>query len=274
MIELKPNDYGRVRPLFAEMAAVHVSIGSVLDGYSPGFVYVDDGDTPSLAFLSSPEGAHLIGTPTNPDWREDVAAFVQDTLLDERGWSDVYVIIGDNLDGLKHCFPMFDAFQIMLRYYYTCTELAFDWRANLPAGYEVRRLDADLLTDPAITHGNGRSGWKHICEWMIMGWSSMACFLEHGFGFVTLHDNAVVSYSLADGRSGDECEIGIHTVPDYRQHGLAALTTAAAVEYALANNYRLVGWHCDQQNDGSWHTAERVGFVRAQNYGMNRVCNR
>lgn len=275
MIELAIHDYARVRPLLAEAAAVHVSIGSVLDGYSPGFVTVDDAAAPTLAFLSTPEGEYLVGDETQlvgddalPGLRENLATFMQDKLFGELGWQGMHLKLPPDWSAQT---TLFAGGEQLARRYYTCTELAFDWRASLPKGYEIRRLDCDLLTDPAIAHSNGREGWRHVCNWMINGWFSMARFLRDGFGFVMLHDGQVVSYSLADGRSGDECEIGIHTVEAHRQQGLAAITAAAAVDYALANGYRLVGWHCDDENVGSWRTAERVGFAHATDYTMVKV---
>ena len=78
----------------------------------------------------------------------------------------------------------------------------------------------------------------------------------------------VVSWSLADCRSGDACEIGIHAVKEHRRRGLATITAAAAVEYALSNGYSMVGWQCSEDNLGSVGTAEKVGFERERDYTM------
>jgi RimJ/RimL family protein N-acetyltransferase len=106
-------------------------------------------------------------------------------------------------------------------------------------------------------------------------WGSTAAFLAKGFGFVTLYTKAgavqVVSWSLADCRSGDACEIGIHTVKEYRRRGLASITAAAAVEYALSHDFSRVGWHCSEDNLGSIGTAEKVGFERERDYVLHNV---
>jgi len=78
----------------------------------------------------------------------------------------------------------------------------------------------------------------------------------------------VVSWSLADCRSGDACEIGIHAVKEHRRRGLATITAAAAVEYALSNGYSMVGWQCSEDNLGSVGTAEKVGFERERDYAL------
>ena len=102
-------------------------------------------------------------------------------------------------------------------------------------------------------------------------WGSTADFLERGFGFVTIYDDEVVSWSLADCVGGDACEIGIRTAETFRRRGLATITVAAAVEYALSNGFAIaeaVGWHCPEDNYGSIGTAEKVGFEKERDYTM------
>ncbi len=153
------------------------------------------------------------------------------------------------------------------RRHYICRELKYDWRVNIPDGFAVHRIDEALLNRPGLEIP------RHIKGWMVNNWGATADFLQRGFGFVTLHEDAddavrVVSWSLADCRSGDACEIGIHTAEQYRRRGLAALTAAATVEYALSNGFSTVGWQCSENNLGSTGTAEKVGFERERDYTL------
>ena len=84
----------------------------------------------------------------------------------------------------------------------------------------------------------------------------------------------IVSWSVADCRSGDACEIGLHTAESYRRRGLAANTAAANVEYALSHGFSLAGWQCSEDNLGSIGTAEKVGFELERNYAMTYVALR
>ena len=81
-----------------------------------------------------------------------------------------------------------------------------------------------------------------------------------------MHEQQVVSWSIADCVSGERCEIGIHTLPEYRRQGLATITAAAAVDFAFSHGFKVVGWHCDDDNVGSWKTAEKVGFFKERDY--------
>ena len=111
-----------------------------------------------------------------------------------------------------------------------------------------------LLDDPDLVVPD------HLRGWIANNWGSRERFLRRGFGVACVHDRSVVSWSLADCRSGDACEIGIQTRPAFRRRGLATVTAAAAVTHALATGFAVVGWHANEDNRGSIATAERVGF--------------
>ena len=146
------------------------------------------------------------------------------------------------------------------RFHYVCRSIQHDWRAALPKACHAHRIDRvlidqkrDLLPDPII-------------GWMKGNWGSVEAFLDSGFGTLTICGGDIVSWSLADCASGRACEIGIRTVPSHRRRGLAAATAAANVELALSLGFDVVGWHCPQDNEGSIHTAEKVGFELERAY--------
>jgi RimJ/RimL family protein N-acetyltransferase len=113
---------------------------------------------------------------------------------------------------------------------------------------------------------------EHVKDWMKTNWGSISDFMKKGFGFCMLHDKRIVSWSIADCVSGNACEIGINTHEDYRRQGLAALTAAAAVDYALSSGFEQVGWHCDAYNLGSIGVAEKVGFKLERKYVQYYAC--
>ncbi len=106
----------------------------------------------------------------------------------------------------------------------------------------------------------------HVRSWIGNNWGTRERYLERGFGLATVHEGAVVCWSLADCRSGDACEIGIRTHHAFRRRGLATVTVAAAVEHALKGGFRTVGWHANEDNVASIATAEKVGFSLDRRY--------
>jgi tetratricopeptide (TPR) repeat protein len=55
-------------------------------------------------------------------------------------------------------------------------------------------------------------------------------------------------------------------VEEYRRRGFATITAADAVEYALSNEFAVVGWHTHDHNHGSIGTAEKIGFEKEREY--------
>jgi RimJ/RimL family protein N-acetyltransferase len=258
--ELAKADYGKVRPLFQALQ-FHLTSAAVLDGHCPGRVFVDDPADPRTAFMFSPEGCYLAGNPDNDAFNGALneAIFARGILGQEvrvlfflchpESWHGQLAVVLDPRPPIE-----------MPRRHYVCRELKYDWRANVPSGFAVHRIEEALLTRPGLRIPD------HVSGWMANNWGSTANFLHKGFGFVTIHDEEVVSWSLADCVSGDACEIGIHTLPAYRRRGLGAVTAAAAVDYALSHGFSMVGWQCAEDNLGSIGTAEKVGFEKERDY--------
>ena len=101
-------------------------------------------------------------------------------------------------------------------------------------------------------------------------WDSVDHFLAKGISFCVVHGNVygdeVVSWCTCDCVAGDQIEVGIVTDSAHRRKGLAAVAAAATVECCLDSGFSAVGWHCESDNDGSWRTAEKVGFEREREY--------
>ncbi len=265
--ELDEPRYPAVRALFAALAVYNVSIPALLDGINPGTIYVDDPVNPRTALMHSVEGSFLVGDAANGSFIEAV-----NTDLRENHYNDAVTVAGDFMfvgvhpetwiAEIPHLFHPRMVFS-QARRHYVCTALAYDqWREHVPAGFAVRRINDDLLDTAGLDVPD------HIHDWISHNWGTRENYRAHGFGFCVVNENQVVSWSVADCASGTRCEIGIQTRPDYRRRGLAAITTAACVEYALSNAFTEVGWHCNDDNAGSWKTAEKVGFVKERDYTL------
>lgn len=258
--ELERANYERVRPLF-EPLRYHLASAAVLDGKNPGRVLVDDPGRPRTAFMLSPEGSYLAGDPDNDAFNGALheAIFSRQIIRESLRYIGLVVHPERWRGRLPTVFePLIPVEEP--RRHYVCRALGYDWRAHVPEGYALRPIDRELLEDPRVIIPD------HVTGWMAHNWGSIDRFLEDGLGCVSLAGDEVVSWSLADCVSGDECEIGIRTAPAHRRRGLASVTAAAAVEQALAGGFSMVGWHCPEDNMGSIQTAERVGFERERDY--------
>ncbi len=269
--ELKKRDYKKVRPLFNKLGW-NLITSAVIEGTSPGRIYVDRVEDPRTAFMCTVEGYYLAGQDNNDDFCNSLNRLIFTKIFagDTVRRDETDVAIGFHPDSWKD--KMTTIFQgriplTTLRRHYVCTELKIDhWIEHVPNGFQVRRIDEKLLQTRHIKIP------EHLTAWMKTNWGSISDFLKKGFGFCTLHDKQIVSWSVVDCASGNACEIGIHTHEDYRRQGLATLTVAATVDYSLLNGFKYVGWHCDEYNLGSIGVAEKVGFRLERKYTQYYAC--
>ena len=266
LYELNTPDYEKVRPLYQALD-YHLTIRAVIEETSPGRIYVDDLQDPKTAFMCSVEGYHLAGNSENVAFNTALTKLIQyisknkDTVRDgEDAISlDVYPQAWETQ--LPMLFPD-RAPLIHQRRKYLCTQLRINWKEPLRfkslllEGYSVHRIDNEFLKQ-LREHVP-----KHVLEWMKANWGSRESFLQYGFGFCVVHAERMVSWCIADCISGNHCEVGIHTLPEYRRRGLATIAVAATVEYCFSHGFTTVGWHCNDDNIGSWKTAKKVGFVK------------
>ena len=250
--ELKKDDYEKVRPTFKGLE-YNLIISAVIEGTSPGRIYVDD------------VSYHLAGRDDNADFNRALGRLVTEIILTRN-------TIREYEDGIFLDFhpdswetKLADIFTIRppikdKRRIYTCRKLRFDWKDQIPYGYSIHRIDGKLLEKPGLKVPD------HVTSWMKTNWGSLDDFMRKGFGFCTLYGNEMVSWCLADCVSGNQCEVGIRTAENYRRRGLATLTVAATVDYCLSHGFTSIGWHCSEDNIGSWKTAEKVGFEKTRDY--------
>jgi RimJ/RimL family protein N-acetyltransferase len=269
--ELQKKDYEKVRQLFGGLEW-NLITSAVIEGTSPGRVYVDRIENPRTAFMCTVEGYYLAGFDNNDRFNTSLNKLIFEKIFagDTIRENETDIAIGFHPESWNEKMPAIFKGRNTLttaRRHYVCTELKIDkWMDQVPEGFRVQRTDEELLRTPRLEVP------EHVISWMKTNWGSISDFMRRGFGFCTLHGNRIVSWSVADCVSGDACEIGIRTHEDYRRQGLATLTAAATVDHALSGDFTQVGWHCDEYNLGSIGVAERVGFKLERKYVQYYAC--
>jgi len=270
--ELKKREYQKVRPLFEELKW-NLITNAVIEGTSPGRVYADRVEDPRTAFMCTVEGYYLAGYDNNDEFNKSLNKLIFERIFagDTVRKDETDVAIGFHPNLWKEKMPIIFQGRIPLtttRRHYICTELKVDhWRNLVLKGFQIQRIDEKLLRTPHLETP------EHVTSWMKTNWGSISAFMKKGFGFCTLHDKQIISWSIADCVSGNACEIGIHTRENYRRQGLATLTVAATVDNSLSSGFKYVGWHCDEYNLGSIGVAEKVGFKLERKYIQYYACS-
>jgi GNAT superfamily N-acetyltransferase len=93
-------------------------------------------------------------------------------------------------------------------------------------------------------------------------------FLKKSFGYYILKGDALASWCLSEYNVGDRCEVGVATVDEHQQRGLATAATLALVEQALSTGCHRIGWHCWSRNTPSVALALRAGFEKVRDYSV------
>lgn len=258
---LPPAQYKMARPLFAELAEMHLFATAVLNHDLPGRIYVDNINQPNSGFMSTKELQFLAGNPDNETFNAALKQIFRATIFrgdaPEATLEEIdLTFVGDGwLHRLEMLFGDWRWPPIPDRTcHYLCQQQRLNWREMVPAGYVVRPLDTAVIANQPA------DGYEFEVK-------PLADFGERDFGFCALWEGETalartVCVCSTDVISGAACEIGIETHPDHRRKGLGVIIAAATVEYALAQGFRDIWWICAADNRASIRTAEKVGFTK------------
>ena len=246
MIAVEPGQVTLgIRALFRADDPAALRCFAVLDGAAAGRIFVNQVDTPRWAVVQE----RAFGT-VYPGGAIDAGALaaVVTHLLPE----------GDVLLGL---WSGDDRWQAAPTPDYIGHVLEFTgWRetgelAALPAGFELCRLDEELLA-------RGHHG-----EYATAVYGHAARALREGFGLAILHHGEIVSEAFAGPAGLGQIEIGVATTASYRGQGYGAAVCARLLGECAARGHRPY-WNCAQQNRASAALARRLGFASERQYTL------
>jgi RimJ/RimL family protein N-acetyltransferase len=263
LYELNPSEYGRVRPLFAGLA-YNLAIESILNGFTPARIFVDDKTSPSVSLIQAHQKLFLAGTIGGNTG--DLSRLIGQTILPglkSEGCDAIYLHVDSpSLKGQVEeiCEGLFPVER--QRMYLECTQLKQDWRGLLPKGYSLREIDESLV---AMNH---LANIDYLREELCSERPSVEDFLEKSFGYCILQGEALASWCLSEYNVPGRCEVGVATVDEHQQRGLATAATLALVEHALSHGIHKIGWHCWSHNTASVALALKAGFEKVRDYSV------
>jgi GNAT superfamily N-acetyltransferase len=248
---LLPQDYERVGPLFGPLAAFQPFCAAVLAGIHPGRVFVDDPTHPRAGFVNHEDPwCFLAGDPGDGGFARALNGGLYARQAVPPGPPSL----------LLTCHPAGEPIP-MIRRHYVARDLARDWRAEVPAGYQVQPLAPALLDRRGLDlPGELRETLKR--------WRALAGPRFGDFGFVALHGAEVAAWATVDAVVDGAGEAGLFTLAAHRRRGLALAVSTAAVEHGLAHGLTAVHWTCAETNAGSIRIAEKLGFARQADYWL------
>jgi RimJ/RimL family protein N-acetyltransferase len=266
MIRLTLAQYPLVLPLLAELD-FNLVIRSVVEGNTPAWVFVDDPQQPRSVLLWDRQDAiFLAGDPQDGPTQADLREVLMHSVLPNArarwipamevcgtpsGWQEV---LPQLLPGLRGA--------AIRRLDFTFQGLPEAWQQPAPTRAILRRIDSYLLQSayPNLAYVRG---------WIDSFWHTPEDFHQRGFGYCALVGDTVAAWCLTVFAAGNEREVGLETIADYRGQGLATLVASATIE-AIVKNGLVPRWQCHSGNQPSLTVAEKVGFVRTREYEAYR----
>jgi RimJ/RimL family protein N-acetyltransferase len=128
------------------------------------------------------------------------------------------------------------------------------WSEAVPSGYRFKLIDGELF---------GRCEWHTVMSQML---GSEERFLSEALGICLMREDEIVTEAYAI-TSEAGAEIGAITHPNHRG-SKNGVSTSAYLMHTYLRDQPLINWSCDQENVGSWKTAERLGFTTKKEYQL------
>ncbi|GAP14326.1 acetyltransferase [Longilinea arvoryzae] len=272
---LTPDRYPSAAPIFQPLD-LHLTIASILAGYTPGQIAVDDPQAPTAAAAWFGHKLFLAGNSRNVDFIQQLSAYFDQVLFPQarqRGQEVFIAFLADaawktqfsTLFGSNFARQV-DAPRQVHTFRSGANRFDTAWREKIPAGLHLSPVDAQLLAQTHLKH------MDYLTDETQSERSSVQDFLDHSFGVCLHTDESLIAWCLSEYNAGARCEVGIATVDEYQRRGLGTLVGSAFIEEALKRGIAEIGWHCWARNEASAALARRLGYALMLDYPVTVCC--
>jgi GNAT superfamily N-acetyltransferase len=236
---------------------------SVIEKHVTGKVYTDQADHPGSFYIVHPYGMSLLfGETGNDRFNYRLLDYLfnrnQERIKEEwlqaypEAWNELLAsLLGDELvpAGSNQAGNNGKRIELHTRVNFKFNPQQYHrFRQALnPGKYEIVRMDGDLFR---------RMKGSVVPQFF---WDSAEDFLDHGIGFSLVIGGKPVSTAYSAYIIGNQLELGIETIPEYRGKGLALYTCSTLIEFCVNQGYEPV-WSCRLENAGSYKLAQKLGF--------------
>ncbi|MHA2244102.1 MAG: GNAT family N-acetyltransferase [Candidatus Hodarchaeales archaeon] len=271
IIELGFEEFHKIRSLFNKTKHLSFTLDAVIAGNSPGRLWVDDSNEPSIAFLW--DGSHcyyFVGITSNKEFNSAIKKLLFREIIPKviennneifkieyypKEWEPVVE------EMLREKLPVKRA-----RKFFSLNKLMIPkWKDILPSGFSVRKIQKTLLESEI-------KNVRPIIDEINECWYSVDNFLDKCFGFCLVFtpkngEEEIQGWCTGEYFSEGKCGIGIEIFQGYKRRGFGSALSAAFVEYSMSVNIQPY-WDAATYNDASIRVAQKVGFRKIQDYDV------
>lgn len=256
-VELQPDEFARVLPLYREAGVCFPLISAVIQGGQRGQVFADRRELPSSALVVTDFGfMFLAGAEQNAPFDASLSRlFANGDAL-----KPSYLMWYSPPAGWQRRLDEFGSEVVRRRerVRFEFREERAGWLAEpveCPDGFELKHASAELLPEAE------KLGLKLDSRF----WASAAEFVEHGLGVFLMRGDEVVSLCYAAAVADGLAEVDVATAPEFRERGLAGVVAKQFAKECLRRGVTPT-WDCFEYNAGSMKLAEKLGFVETRRY--------
>lgn len=246
MIEISASKFGNVMPIFQNITHSVAIVHAVLEGNSPGRVFVDDLAAPSSVFLF-PEGTffYIHGNENDAAFCRSVSALIFNEILPNAIEKEMVLFAFTTAwrERLDTLLSEMGVIRIQRKVFDFNPEKFSDYlkrQTGLPGGLAIQPINHAL----AEKH----PGYRSIIEQD-----------SKRFGFCLMKGDEIVSECSSIFVGGGEAEIDIHTDEKYQRRGYAQLVASAFIQDCQRRGLK-PNWACWPERQASWSLAKKLGF--------------
>lgn len=246
MKEIPTSQAHLIRPIFQNIPHNAAVVFSLIEGNTPGRIFVDRPEAPQSALIF-PENAffYIGGDFTNTGFSQAAIQVIFDEILpyaEEKemvlfSFSEDWRKILDELLAEKGAITIY---RKIFRFNPEKFAIHKGQQDRLPSGFVMRPIDWPLAE-------------RYPAYWPLVAPDSVR------FGICLMQGEQVVSECTSIFVGHGEAEIDISTHENFQGQGLATLTATAFIEECLARGLQ-PSWSCWTERQASWKLALKLGF--------------
>ena len=263
MILLETNDYHKVIVPLKSVTINCLFAHAIVENIMPGWVYVDDKDSPKTFYIIHPYGLSLLfGAAGNEGFNREFCNYClnQGVVPNRQEWLQVFPdewnsvlakYLKENIVRPDESFGNKGTKTIELH-----TRVNFKFNLDKYQLFKENVLPNNqqvVLTDKKM--------FEEMRGEVIPSkfWATAEVFLEKSIGFSLVYKELVASTSYGAFIRKNKLEIGLETIAACQGMGFAQLTCSTLIAYCIKNDYEPV-WACRLCNIGSYNLAQKLGF--------------
>ena len=235
----RTNDLSRLHPLFADHRRGRGLMQAALAG-TCGTVFCDSPQSPNLVHMQVGGFALFGGDCQHPGLADLVRRLPPTWIIPESDhWQQALLT------------PLAGQVKRRQRSRFSAAKLVRQQTAEAPAGYHIAPIGAAQLD--IIAQASGR----------LWSFANVEDFINNGVGFCALLEGTLVAYAVSYAAAPHSIEIEVQTHTDHRRRGLAVCLCSHLLHHCQT---RGILPHWDAANEISARLANKLGFVKAEDY--------